>query len=192
VADGELLTLEVAARVAGHARWLETRLFEVLGQWVQSEPDAATKIFWATRSRRHAEHAEGWRRHQPVVAHLDPDALAVAAGAPATAVVEALAGLREPGYTAIRLDGAYRVVVPALVAAYRLRVVRAHPLADGPVVSWVKGVAADESAACRQAEQLLARLGGATGATEPATVDSRLGALMGADGGLIGLAPIAV
>ncbi|MFN2607737.1 MAG: hypothetical protein ABR511_07550 [Acidimicrobiales bacterium] len=148
-----------AARVAGHARWLEGRLFEVVGGWVQAEPHPRAKAFWAVRSRRHADHAAGWHDRQPRVAHLDPDTLAVAASPEVAALFDALAALDG---TAPRLQAVGGVLLPALVAAYRARIAVAHPLADGATVRWATRVAADEEEAAVVAVGLAPDPGGST------------------------------
>ena len=150
-----LLTLEAAARVAGHSRWLETRLFEVVGAWVVGERDPEVKAALAAQSRRHAWHSDGWGDRLPRVGHLDPDALTVAAGAGAEAVVGALEGVAGGEQTVERLVAMGRLALPRLVAAYRARLEAAHPLADGPTQRWLGLVMADEAAALAEVDRLL-------------------------------------
>ncbi len=141
--------------MAGHSRWLETRLFEVVGAWVTVESDAEVKATLAAHSLRHAWHAEVWAGRLPRVAHLGADALTVAAGTGVEAVVGALEGLAGGDQTVERLVGVARVVLPRLVAAGRARLQAAHPLADGPTARWVGLVVADEAAALAEVERLL-------------------------------------
>ena len=151
--------------MAGHARWLETRLFEVMGAWVAVEPDPEVKAVFAAHSLRHAWHADVWGGRLPRVAHLDADALTVAAGDPVAEVVTALAGAAGADQTVERLAAVARVVLPRLVTAYRDRLQAAHPLADGPTVRWLGLVVADEAAALAEVDRLLqARLDGGEGA----------------------------
>lgn len=186
MAEPQFLTLEESARVAGHARWVETRLFEVLGSWVHAEHDAAVKTLWAVRSRRHADHAAGWHDRQPRVAHLHADVLTVAANAGAAALLEALARTAGADDTDLRLTAVARVVLPALVGAYRSRLARAHPLADGPTVRWSSLVVADEEEARMRVEELLAsRQDG--GGEARRSHQSRLQALISGTTGLLGL-----
>ena len=151
--------MEEAARVAGHARWLEDRLFSVLGGWVAVEADAAAKAAFSAHSLRHAWHAQVWADRLPRVAHLDPDALTVPAGPEVGALVDELAALRGVDATTDRLDGSRRLL-GGLVAAYRHRLERAHPLADGPTVRWVGFVVVDEVAALDELTALMLRRGG--------------------------------
>ena len=182
-----MLTLEQSAAVAGHARWLETRLFEVLGSWVAVEADAAVKVLWSTLSLRHAAHAAGWHERQPRVAHLEPDELTVA-GPGASSLVEALAAMAEPGSTVPRLAAVGRVIEPRLLEAYRARAERAHPLADGPTLRWTTVLLADGEAALADAEALLTtRLGAPADIEAARACESALAGLAAAGGGVIGL-----
>ena len=184
-----VLTLEQSAAVAGHARWLETRLFQVLGSWVAIEADAAAKVLWSTLSRGHAAHAAGWHDRQPRVAHLRPDTLTVAAGPGVTSLVEALAAMVEPGETLPRLAAVGRVVEPGLVDAYRARAERAHPLADGPTLRWIAVLLADGEAAVAAAEALLAARLGSSHSLEAG--DAVVAGLDGGPGDIIGLTSLA-
>ncbi len=184
----EGLTLEQSAAVAGHARWLETRLFEVLGSWVAVEPDAAVKVLWSTLSRRHAAHAAGWHDRQPRVAHLDPETLTVAAGANVASLVAALGALVQAGETVSRLVAVARVVEPRLLAAYRARAEQAHPLADGPTVRWTAVLLADGEAALTDAGTLLDARLQTTADVDAAESDAAaLAALVPGHGDILGL-----
>jgi hypothetical protein len=141
--------------VAGHSRWVEARLFEVLGGWVVVEPDPEVKATLAAHSLRHAWHADVWRDRLPRVAHLDADALTVPAGDGVAEVVTALEGTAGADQTVERLAAVARVVLPRLVAAYRGRLQAAHPLADGPTARWLGLVVADEAAALAEVDRLL-------------------------------------
>jgi len=186
-----LLTLRDAARVAGHSRWLEMRLFEVVGEWVAAESDPAVKAMLARQSLHHAWHADVWRDRVPLVAHLDADELTVPAGPGAVAMVDTLAATAGPDQTVERLVSLARVVLPRLVAAYGARLEAAHPLADGPTVRWLGHVVADEAAALGEVEaRLAAVLGGCgpEGADRASAHEAAEGAVLPGGGGLIGLA----
>ena len=155
MADTELLTLEEAARVAGHARWLEERLFSVVGAWVAVEEDRAAKALFSAHSLRHAWHASVWRDRFPRVAHLELDALTVPASEAVADRLDDMAAAGAPGPEGTRR----RVVLLAallqdLVDTYRDRAARAHPLADGPTVRWLGFVLADETAALQELQSL--------------------------------------
>ena len=167
--------------MAGHSRWLETRLFEVVGVWVTAETDPEVKAALAAHSLRHAWHADVWRDRLPRVAHLDADALTVAAGEGAEAVVGALEEVASGDQTVERLVAVARVVLPRLVTAYRARLEAAHPLADGPTLRWLGLVVADEAGALTEADRLLqARLdaGGGVVVERAATFQGGLESLL--------------
>ena len=154
-AGTQVLTLEEAARVAGHARWLEDRLFTVVGEWVAVEEDPAAKAVFASHSLRHAWHAAVWRDRFPRVAHLDPDAFTVPAGEAVADRLEDLAAADETGPDGMR----GRVTLLAallrdLAGAYRERLARAHPLADGPTGRWLGFILDDEVAALEELQAL--------------------------------------
>ena len=182
------LTLEDSARVAGNCRWLEARLFEVLGSWVAAEPDPPVKALWSTASLRHAANAAGWRERQPRVAHLDPDALTVASGPGVSSLVDALREMADPGQTVARLAAVTRVVQPRLLTTYRARAERAHPLADGPTVRWTAVLLAEGEAARARAGALLdARLRSAADVDVATATEQELARLLPEEGGMIGL-----
>ena len=172
-----MLTLEEAARVAGHARWLEDRLFSAVGEWVAVEDDPAAKALFSAHSVRHAWHAAVWRDRFPRAAHLDADALTVPAGPGVAAVVGDLAAA-----TATGADGTLErltrlaLVLRGLVGDYRDRIARAHPLADGPTLRWLGFVLADEVAALEEIEAVQE---GRSGVVRVLDHGLRTGALLG-------------
>ncbi|HEY8527030.1 MAG TPA: hypothetical protein VIL48_18810 [Acidimicrobiales bacterium] len=149
------LTLQDGARLVGHHVWLETRLFEVLGGWVQSVPEPEVKAHLATHSRRHAWHAELWHGHLPDVADIDADSLVAPPGDRAD---EALAALAEPEPTIERLTGLYRVVLPRLVTATSRVLARTSAVADAALARSLRFVLGDDLDEWRDGEALLQAL----------------------------------
>ncbi|MDQ6798248.1 MAG: hypothetical protein M3011_09585 [Actinomycetota bacterium] len=191
----EAISLEESARLAGHARWLETQLFEVLGSWVATECDARAKVLWSTHSLRHATGADIWSDRQPRVAHLDRDALTVAASPGVAALVAELDDLTHPGdsagpmMTLSRLVAVARVVEPRRLDAYRNRCRRAHPLADGPTLRWVGFLLGDAERCRAEAEALLAAQVGGPDIDPDAirAVEAEMTSLLSGNDDLIGL-----
>jgi hypothetical protein len=147
--------LEESARRAGQFAWLEARLFEVLGRWVTSTPEAAVKVHLAAESRHHAWHAELWRQRLPVAAGFDPDRLVMS---PNDALAAAVEGLRGADMTAERLAALYGGVLPALVTAYRDHLAATDAVADGPTIRWLGFILEDETAHQRAGDELLESL----------------------------------
>jgi hypothetical protein len=155
VSHSNPLSLEEGARVAGHHIWIEMRLFEVLGAWVQSVPEAEVKTHLATHSRRHAWHADLWREHLPRVAGIDADSLIAPSSRSFPDVIAALA---EPSSTLERLAGAYRVVLPRVVTATARRLASATPVAEAALARSLRFVLADDLDEWRDGEALLQSL----------------------------------
>jgi hypothetical protein len=152
--DVVFTALEEAARFAGAWRWVETRLFEVLGAWVAAEPDHAAKAAYSRHSLHHAWHADAWRDLLPVVSHLDHDVLTAAPGGMA-AVVDVLAATTGPDQTVERLVGAYRVMGPRTIRAYTARLECCSVVADGPTARWLRLLLVEEEDCRQEGEALL-------------------------------------
>jgi hypothetical protein len=119
------LTLEESARLCGRNRWIEARLFEVLGGWVPSTPEAEVKLMFDRHSQHSAWRAAQWWDRLPVVAGVDRDELVVA---PSPGWAQAMDALARTGGTAPRLAAAYRAVMARQYGAYE----RDRSLSDGP------------------------------------------------------------
>ena len=106
-------TLEETARRLGWYRWVELRLYEAMGAWVDTIPELDVRLAVGGACTPHAWHASVWLERLP--AGRDPDALTQPADERVRALLEEVASASG---TLERLVGAYRVVVPRLVAAY--------------------------------------------------------------------------
>lgn len=73
--DGDLVTL---ALQVGAYRWVEHRLFEVLGAWSAREPEPEPATLFAVLSTQHAGHAERFAERLPVLATIDPATFSMA------------------------------------------------------------------------------------------------------------------
>jgi hypothetical protein len=146
--------LHATARRAGAARWLDARLFEILGGWVASVPEPDVKIHFATGSAHHGWHATLWDERLPVLHDVDP------AGwiRPAPGVEPAVAAIAAAGTTIERLVGVHRVLLPRLVGAHAEHLERASAVADGPTIRTLRFVLQDEQDDQRAGERLLHRL----------------------------------
>ena len=65
------MLLEDAARLAGSHRWIESRLFEILGGWVASTEEVHAKLLFDRHSQHHAWRAAQWWDRLPVSSGLD-------------------------------------------------------------------------------------------------------------------------
>jgi hypothetical protein len=161
-ADGVALTppaqrlpLLVQARLLGGYQWIERRLFEVLGAWVESESLPEAQLLFDVYSQQHAWHAELFAERMPVVDAVDAEALTVPPNraieqmftelaGPSVAAGGHPSGRRPGGGTLLRLVGLSRVVLPRLVTGYDIHQRRAGTVSDAPLLRSFRFVLQDE------------------------------------------------
>jgi hypothetical protein len=181
---GSAFTLEETARRLGCYRWVELRLYEAMGGWVGSIPELDVRLAVGGACRAHAWHAGVWLDRFPMVRELDIETATAPAVAAVAALLEAVAA---PADTLERLVGAYRVVVPRLVAAYTAHLNHTSAAADAPVARDLGLVLADELSGWRDGELLVQSLVVvADDARRAADHQGRLEALVAPSGGLAG------
>ncbi len=165
-------TLRESARRLGACRWVELRLYEAMGGWVPTVPELDVRLALGSAAHAHAWHASQWA--------ADP--------APWDAGVEALLdAVAGATGTLERVVGAYRVVVPRLVAAYTAHRNHTSEASDPPLARSLALVLADELAAWHQGEMLVQSLiVDGDGAGRAAAHQGRLEALIAAPRGLAG------
>jgi|SRR5579862_5111599 len=171
-------TLEEATRRLGACRWVELRLYETMGGWVPSIPELDVRLAVGSACAAHAWHAEQLGQAAPAPAPPAP------ADDGAEALLDAVAAADG---TLERLVGAYRVVVPRLVAAYTAHLNHTSAASDGPVARALGRALADELTAWRDGEVLVQSLvvDGAA-AVRAAAHQGRLEALVAPSGGVAG------
>ena len=143
------LTIDDSARLLSHATWLERRLFEVFGSWVQSTPEPGLKLALARHSRHHAWHA---RLLEP----LRPDTRdhAVDQRAPLNKEWRTLVSrMLAAATTAQRLERAVEVLVGA-IACYEQHLAVMRSVRDGPVRQALGRVVEHERAEVGELESL--------------------------------------
>ncbi len=167
-ADGSgvpALPLHSQARLVGSYRWLERRLFEVLGSWVASEPVPEAQMLFDVYSQQHAWHAELFADRLPALDSVDPDSLVLPPSAEVDRMCAVLAGAMPAGDgsspgggligpgdgsavpaggTLPRLVGVGRVVLPRLVTGYNLHLRRVSVVTDAPMTRCLRLVLRDE------------------------------------------------
>jgi hypothetical protein len=166
-------TLAESARRLGSCRWVELRLYEAMGGWVPTIPELDVRLAVGSACRAHAWHAEMWSAAPP-----EPFDAGVSALLDAVAAAEG---------TLERLVGAYRVVVPRLVATYSAHANHTSAASDGPVARALGLVLVDEVAAWRDGELLVQSLVDDPAAARRASEhQGRLEAIVAPSGGLAG------
>jgi hypothetical protein len=159
----EALSLVELARMVGGYRWVEFRLFEVLGGWVASETQPEARLMFDVQSRHHAWHSQLWADRIPrVEGVVDPDLVTVAPGPGSEELFATLGGVRggEPGGggTLLRLVGLARVVLPRLACGYALHLRRAVPVSDSAVIRALRLAFRDETEAWQTTEGMVQSL----------------------------------
>lgn len=108
------------ARVVGGYRWVELRLFEIMGRWVQQVPEPEVKLHLATESFHHSWHADLFFGVLPVTAAVDRDGVTAAPTASFPRLIEAVAAPVGADTTIEKLVGVYRVLLPHLIRVLNL------------------------------------------------------------------------
>lgn len=145
------LDLHASARQAGSARWLDARLFEILGGWVASVPEPQVKVAFASQSHHHGWHAGLWGERLPTLHDVDP-ATWVAPAPGLEEVMDFLAGATD---TIDRLVGVSRVLLPRMSAAHTRHLQVASPVSDGPTLRTLRQVLRDETEDQQTGQRLL-------------------------------------
>jgi len=159
------LDLHATARRAGAARWLDARLFEIVGGWVAAVPEPEVKIALAAQASHHGWHATLWGERLPTLHGVDP---ASWVGPPSAGVEQAVELLGTASGTVERLAGLHRALLPRLAAAHASHLDSASPVADAPTIRTLRLVLRDEVEDQQAGERLLQGLLGAAADVERA------------------------
>lgn len=150
--------VEATAKRIGHYKWIEMRLFEVLGRWVPTVPEMDVKIRLGAHGQHHAWHAELWHRSLPELGGMDPDRFTAPPNEDLVTFVDALGEPEAPELTIEKLTGVYRVLTPHKVAAYTYHLDHTSVVTDGPTIRWLELVLRDEVDHWRDGELMLQSL----------------------------------
>lgn len=180
---------ETARRVSSY-RWIELRLFEVLGQWVATVPEVEVKMALVRHSFEHAWHAELWHGRPPGGRGAGPDH-AAPANAHVAAFVDAMVEPQARDQTVEKLVGVYRVLIPHKIAAYTYHRDNAARVSDGPTIRSLELVLHDEMEEWRDGEMLIqSLLAGEEHVRRAAAHQARLESLLHTAGGIAGAGSI--
>ncbi len=183
---GRFTVEETAVRV-GHYKWLEMRLFELLGGWVAFVPELEIKHRLGVHCHHHAFHVELWHKRLQELVNVDPERLTVAPGPEIEQLMGALGDPTASGDTIEKLVGVYRVVLPAVIAAYSYHLNHAAEITDGPTMRALSLCLDDDRDEWREGEMMLQWL-----IASPDDVDramarqAELSKLLVAAGGVVG------
>ena len=138
---GSGFTLDESARRIGHFRWLETRMFEILGGWAATTPEADVKLLLARQSAHHGWHTELLEECLPSTKDHDPGRLTAA---PSPGFAGFLDSLAAETSTVERLAGLFQVLVPEQIATYERHLESTGPVADAANRRLLRFVVTDE------------------------------------------------
>jgi hypothetical protein len=137
------MTIDESARRLAGIVWVERRLFEVLGGWVPSTPEAPVKLALARQSRHHAAHAAAVEVVLPDTRDHDPATLVQAPEPRVATLLDELAGRAGTGP---RLRLLVEEALPEQVAACEGFLAEASAVRDGPAIRALIFVLAEERA----------------------------------------------
>lgn len=147
-------TVQETARLAGSYQWVELRLFELMGGWVNSFESLEAKHMVGVQSYHHEFHAELWSRRLPQLSQHGQAATLVAA--PSSQVEKWLQPTSWEGTTETeKLVGLYRVLLPQLVGAYHHHNDQTTEVTDGPTIRVLQLCLNDDRASWQQGTHLL-------------------------------------
>ncbi len=182
-----LFDVETTARRVGNYKWIEMRLFEILGGWVATVPELDVKIRLGTHCYHHAWHAELWHKRLPELREMNPERLTAPANEELVAFVDAMSEPEGPDQTIEKLVGAYRVLIPHKIAAYTYHLNGTSSITDAPTIRSIKLALADEFEDWRDGEMMLQSIiESPEDAARAAAHQGRLEALMVSAGGIAG------
>jgi hypothetical protein len=153
-----LFTVEESARRVGHYKWIEMRLFEVLGGWVATVPELDVKTTLGRHCYHHAWHAELWHKRLPELREMNPERLTRAPNPEMEAFVDALTAPEAADQTIEKLVGVYRVLLPRKIGAYTYHLNATSRITDAPTIRSLGFILQDELTDWREGEMLLQAL----------------------------------
>ncbi len=180
-------TVEETARRAGNYKWIEMKIFELMGGWVATVPELDLKLKLGTHCYHHAFHSELWHKRLPELREMNPDKMTVPANPEMEAFVEALSEPEAADLTIEKMVGMYRVLLPHLIAAYTYHRNNTSTITDSPTIRSIDFCLQDDMDEWREGEMILQSL-----ITTPEEADrasahhAKLTKLMIAAGGVTG------
>jgi hypothetical protein len=153
-----IFSVEESARRVGNYKWIEMRLFEVLGGWVATVPELDVKLRLGTHCYHHAWHAELWHKRLPELREMNPERLTAPPNDELVAFVDAMTEPEGPDLTIEKLVGAYRVLIPAKIAAYTYHLNNTSTITDAPTIRSLTFILQDELDDWRDGEMMIQSL----------------------------------
>jgi hypothetical protein len=153
-----LFDVEETARRVGNYKWLEMRLFELLGGWVATVPELDVKIRLGAHCYKHAWHADLWNKRLPELREMNTERLTQPANDAVVAFVDAMCEPESPDQTIEKLVGVYRVLIPHKIAAYTYHLNGTSTVTDAPTIRSLNFILGDEFEDWRDGEMMIQSL----------------------------------
>jgi hypothetical protein len=180
-------TVEETAIRVGHYKWIEMRIFELMGGWVATVPELDVKLRLGTHCYHHAFHAELWHKRLPELREMNPERLTLAPNGGIETFITALGDPYAPAETIEKLVGLYRVVLPHLIAAYTYHLNNTSQITDAPTIRSLNFCLLDDMDEWREGEMILQSLIDTPEEVERAAAhQAKLTKLIVAAGGIVG------
>lgn len=153
-----LFGVEETARRVGHYRWIEMRLFEVLGGWVATVPEIDIKTMLGRHTYHHAWHSELWTKRLPELREMVPEKLTMPPNEAMERFVKELTEPEAADLTIEKMVGVYRVLIPHKIAAYTYHRNGTSRITDGPTIRALNFALQDEYEGWTEGEMMLQSL----------------------------------
>ena len=137
-------------------RYAEERMMRMMAGWIALTPELSAKLLLGRHVWDNAQHADAWGRRLPELR-----ARAQESKPPNDAFVafmDALEAPEEPGQTAERLAGIYRVLKPHLLAVYLGHSRTANPVYEPPTCRILERCIEDEGRHIAAGETIIRHL----------------------------------
>ena len=119
-----------SARLCRHYRYACERMTRIMAGWIALTPELSAKLLLGRHVWDNAQHTDAWGRRLPELrAHAQESEASSEAFAQ---LMDAIEQPEEPGQSAERLAGVYRVLKPHLLAVYGEHRRRANPVYEPP------------------------------------------------------------
>jgi hypothetical protein len=119
-----------SARLCRHYRYACERMTRIMAGWIALTPELSAKLLLGRHVWDNAQHTDAWGRRLPELrAHAQESE---ASSEAFVQLMDAIEQPEEPGQSAERLAGIYRVLKPHLLAVYGEHRRRANPVYEPP------------------------------------------------------------
>ena len=182
-----LFSVEETARRVGNYKWVEMRIFELMGGWVATVPELDIKLRLGTHCYHHAFHSELWHKRLPELREMNPERLTEAPNPEFEAFIDAVGEPEAADQTIEKMVGLYRVLMPHLIAAYTYHLNNTSTITDSPTIRSLNFCLQDDMEEWREGEMIIQSLVDSPAEADRAAAhQAKLTKLMLAAGGVTG------